>query len=306
MSSTPPPATRTRLDLAGLAAALASYFLWGFLPLLLNALASVGPMLVVAYRTVFALILVGVILLVARRMGEVRAALANPRTLRLMVLSALLLAVNWLIFVYAVSTGQALQAAFGYFINPMMNVAIGMLLLGEKQNRMQAIAIAIALVALALQAIGQGGVPYIAIGLALTFAVYGYVRKTAQVGSIPGLFVETLVLAPLALLFIGYSIATVGTGAYDDPITLALLVFTGPATALPLICFAFAVQRLRMTTMGMLQYLGPSIQFVLAIVVLGESLNSLRLLSFALIWLSLAVYTADSIRRLRTPLGEAL
>ncbi|SFZ82924.1 chloramphenicol-sensitive protein RarD [Devosia enhydra] len=283
----------------GLFAALAAYFQWGFLSLLFNALEHVPPLLVVAYRTLFSLVFVGAILIASRRMREVVAAIADRQTLRQMALSAVLLAINWSIFCYAVVNGQALEAAFGYFINPMLNVAIGMVLLGERNNRMQGIAIAIALIALAIQAAGLGGVPYIALGLAGSFAFYAYFRKTAKVASTPGLFVETLVLAPVALLFILYSAATDGVGAYDDGLSIGLLLLTGPATALPLLCFAYGVQRLRLITIGMLQYLGPTLQFIIAITVFGETLNGLRLLSFGLIWLSLGVYTADSIRRVR-------
>lgn len=286
--------------LLGLLAALAAYFQWGFLSLLFHALQHVPPLLVVAYRTLFALVFVGAILLVSRRMTEVAAAIRHRKTLRQMALSAVLLAINWSIFCYAVVNGQALEAAFGYFINPMLNVAIGMILLGERNNRLQGVAIAIALVALAIQAAGLGGVPYIALGLAASFAFYGYFRKTAKVASTPGLFVETLVLAPVALLYILYSVGRDGVGAYDDLLSIGLLLLTGPATAVPLLCFAYGVQRLRMITIGMLQYLGPTLQFVIAITVFGETLNGLRLLSFGLIWLSLMVYTADSIHRMRT------
>ncbi|MGV3650857.1 MAG: EamA family transporter RarD [Devosia sp.] len=288
-----------RETLLGLAAALAAYFQWGFLSLLFNALEHVPPLLVVAYRTLFSLVFVGAILLATRRMREVVTAVKDIQTLRQMAVSAVLLAINWSIFCYAVVNGQALEAAFGYFINPMLNVAIGMVLLGERNNRIQGVAIAIALIALAIQAAGLGGVPYIALGLAGSFAFYGYFRKTAKVASTPGLFVETLVLTPIALLFILYSIANEGVGAYDDRLSIGLLLLTGPATAVPLLCFAYGVQRLRMITIGMLQYLGPTLQFIIAITVFGETLNGLRLLSFGLIWLSLAVYTADSIRRVR-------
>lgn len=288
-------------DPAGLAAALGAFFIWGFMPLLFTPLAAAGPLLVVAWRTVLALILVGVGLMVIGRLREVRQALASRRTVAMMALSSLLLAFNWGLYIYSVISGQTLESAFGYFINPMMNVAIGMVLLGERQNRWQSIAIGIALVALLIQASGLGGVPYIALGLALSFALYGYARKTTQVASTPGLFVETLLLSPLAVLFIFGSFLVQGAAPYADPLTVAMLLLTGPATALPLLMFAFAMQRLRMTTMGMLQYLGPTIQFLLAIFVLGESLNGLRLLSFALIWVSLAVYTAGSIRRVPVP-----
>jgi chloramphenicol-sensitive protein RarD len=193
-----------------------------------------------------------------------------------------------------------LESSFGYFINPIVNVAVGVVLLGERLNRWQSVAVAIAVVAVAIQAIGLGTVPYIALGLALTFALYGYLRKTAKASSATGLFVETLILSPVALAYLLLTFAIEGgVGVHGDPYTLFLLMLTGPATALPLLLFAYAVQRLRLTTIGMLQYVSPSIQFVLAITVFGEHLNGVRLLSFGLIWLSLFVYTVDSVVRRR-------
>ncbi|WP_395816992.1 EamA family transporter RarD [Devosia sp.] len=295
---TSPPLSSDQQKLRdGLGAGLAAYLLWGFLPLLFKLVESVGSVGVVAERTFWSLLFVGGILLVTRRMGEVRAALSDFKTLRAMAFSALLLATNWLIYVWAVETDQVLEASFGYFVNPMVNVAIGMVVLGERHNRVQGIAILIALVALVIQAIGLGRIPYIALSLALSFGFYGFVRKTAPVAATAGLFVETLLLAPLAIGFLVWSFVSNGPGLHADPMTAFLLVLTGPATAVPLLLFNYAVQRLRLTTIGMLQYIAPSIAFVLAIIVFGEHLNLTRVLSFALIWVSLAVFTLGSMQR---------
>lgn len=286
----------------GLVAGLAAYLLWGFLPLLFKALDGVPAATVVANRTLWSLLLVGVILIVGRRLAEVRGLFADAAALRSMALSAVILAGNWLLYVYAVETGQVLAASFGYFINPLVSVAIGMVLLGERQNFWQTVAIGIAVVAIGIQAIGIGGVPYIALGLAVSFAAYGYFRKTARAGSTSGLFVETLLLLPVALAYLVWTMfRDGGLGPHGDPQLLGLLMLTGPATAVPLLLFAFAVQRLRLTTIGMLQYLAPTIQFLLAITLFAEPLNPLRLLSFALIWLSLVVFTVDSVLRRRPP-----
>lgn len=286
---------------SGLWAGLLAYMLWGFLPLLFKLVEHVGATAVVAERTFWSLILVGIITLASRRLPEVRVALSNWRTVRAMAISAVLLACNWLIYIWAVETGQVLEASFGYFVNPMINVAIGMIFLGERQNRIQGIAIAIAIIALVIQAIGLGRIPYIALSLAVTFAIYGYVRKTAPVSSTTGLFVETLLLSPFAIGYLLFGFATQGLGAHADPQTAILLMLTGPATAAPLLLFAFAVQRLRLTTIGMLQYIAPSIAFVLAIVVFGEHLNLTRIISFGLIWLSLLVFTSGSMGRRPAP-----
>ncbi len=284
---------------SGFASGIGAYLLWGFLPLLFKLVDHVGALTVVAERTLWSLLFVGVILFVTRRFKDVRAALSDRRTLASMALAAVLLATNWLIYVWSVETGQVLEASFGYFINPLINVAIGMLFLGERQNRLQSIAIGIALIAMVIQAFGLGRVPYIALSLAVTFALYGYVRKTAKISATPGLFLETLVLAPFALAFVVFSFVTAGVGPHGDLQTVLLLALTGPGTAVPLLLFNFAVQRLRLTTIGMLQYMAPSIAFILAIIVFGEELNLLRAISFGLIWVSVAVFTWGSLRRAR-------
>lgn len=297
-----PPARPAGDARSGLIVGLVCYLLWGFLPLLFKALQDIGSVTIVADRTIASLVVVGIILAASRRFSEVGVALRDWPTLRSMIISSVLLAGNWLLFVWAVESGMLLEASFGYFINPLVNVAIGMLLLGERQNRLQWLAIAVACVAIVIQAFGIGRIPYVALGLALSFGAYGYFRKTAKVSSAPGLFVETLVMLPVAVAYLAFIfIRDGGVGLHADPGHLVLLLLLGPGTALPLLMFAYAVQRLRLTTIGMLQYLSPSIAFLLAITLFREPINGVQLLSFGLIWLSLAVYSADSfLRRPRT------
>jgi chloramphenicol-sensitive protein RarD len=286
---------------AGVLGGLACYVLWGFLPLLFDLLKDTGSVAIVANRTIWSLLFVGAILLASRRMGEVRAALRDPGTLRSLVISSLLLASNWLIYVWAVDSGQALEGSFGYFINPLVNVAIGMALLGERLSPWQRVAIGVAILAIALQAIGIGRIPFIALSLALSFGFYGFFRKTVRVNSTAGLFIETLILVPLAIGYLVWLIVQQrGLGPMGVPLNATLLVITGPATAVPLLLFAFAVRRLRLTTIGMLQYLSPTIQFLLAVFVLREPINLTQLASFALIAVSLAIYSGDSIIRRRS------
>ena len=300
------PSPTTKSTDSGLAVGIAAYLLSGFLPLLFNLLRHVGSTTLVANRTLWSLLFVGVILILAGRTAEVRAVLRDRASTMRMAVAALFLAANWLIYVYSVETSQVLEASFGYFINPMVNVAFGMVLLNERLNRVQVVAIAIAGVGIAIQAAGLGNFPVIAVTLAVTFAIYSYLRKTAKATALSGLFVETLALSPIALGYLAFTAISNGTlGPLADPYTLFLLMLTGPGTAIPLLLFAFAVQRLRLTTMGMLQYISPSIQFVLALVFFGEHLNATRLISFALIWLSLIVFTTDSVvRRRRTPVTD--
>jgi len=280
---------------SGLIAGLVCYMLWGFLPLLFDLLDKAGPLTIVADRTVWSLLFVGVFLAVTGRVGETRAALRNLRLVRTLVVSSVLLASNWLIYVWAVGTGQLVEASFGYFINPLINILIGMVFLGERQRPLQTVAIFIALAAIGLQAVGLGRLPYVALAIAVTFALYGFVRKTVRVESAEGLFIETTVLVPVAIGYLGFSFwQQGGLGLHADPYYMGLLLATGPATAIPLLLFTYAVRRLRLTTIGMLQYLSPSIQFLLAVLVLREPIDAAQLWSFALIWLSLAVYSADA------------
>lgn len=302
LASTLPPVSSAAetTDLRnGAVAALLAYGMWGFLPLLFKAIEGAGSTMIVAERIVWSLLLLAGILAFKGGFGDVRALLGDRRRMLVTLMTAVLLAGNWLLYVWAVETGQVLEASFGYFINPLVNVAMGMVLLGERQNRLQSIAIAIAVVAIAIQAVGLGGVPFIALGLALSFGFYGYFRKTAQLGPASGLFAETAMLTPVALGYVIYNIASFGPGIHADPVSMLLMILTGPATTIPLLLFAFAVRRLRLTTIGMFQYIAPSIQFVLAIAVFGEHLNGLRLVSFGLIWLSLMVFSYDSFRRRR-------
>ena len=305
MSAISPPATeQERQAQSGLLVGLACYILWGFLPLLFDLLKEAGSFTIVANRTVWSLLFVGAILLGTRRMGEVKAALADPRTLRSMIFSSVLLAANWLIYVWAVDSGQVLQGSLGYFINPLVNVVLGMVVLGERNNRWQWLSIIVAVAAIGVQTIGLGAVPWVALSIALTFGLYGFFRKTAKVSSAGGLFVETLILVPVAIAYLGWSYwQQGGLGIAADPHYLILLILTGPATAVPLLMFTFAVQRLRLTTIGMIQYVSPSIQFLLAVFPLHEPINSIQLLSFGMIWLSLIIYSANSVVRRRMAMG---
>lgn len=279
-------ATETR---KGVVAALSAYLLWGFLPILFHLLDQAGSVLIVAERTLWSLVLLAIVLAATAGFPEIQSVLVDFRRMRVIAVSALQLVCNWLLYVWAVETGQVLEASFGYFINPLVSVAIGMVFLGERQNRMQTIAIAI--VVILIQAAGIGRVPLIALGLAFSFGFYSFIRKTAQTGPATGLFAETLVVAPLPMGYVIFDIVRNGVGVHADPTLMLLLIATGPATAVPLLLFAYGVRRLRLTTIGMFQYLAPSIQFLLAILMFGEELNTLRLLSFALIWVSLIVFS---------------
>ena len=288
---------------AGGLAAISAYGMWGLFPVLFRLLDAVSPLLVIVHRIIWSFFLVGAILIQRRRLGEVRAALVSPAALRGMIASALLLSVNWLAFVWAVHNEKVLEISFGYFINPLVSVAIGIVLLGERLSRGHAVSLVIALVAVAIMATGIAGLPLISLILAFSFGFYGYFRKTVAVGSAPGLFVETLILFPVAVGYLVFVVVTEGWGAMADPFVFAILVLTGPATSIALILFAYGSKRLKLATIGMFQYIAPSGHFLLAIFAFGEPLNLTQLISFAMIWVSLVVFSADSF--INRPHGPA-
>lgn len=281
---------------AGALAALSAYSMWGLIPLLFRLMETVNAGAIVAHRILWSVLLVGVLLIALRRLDQVRRALADQATLRGIFFAAVLLCGNWLIYVWAVNSERVLETSFGYFINPLVNVAIGVLLLKERLNKLQIFAISIATLAVIVMAIGIGGLPWISLALALSFGFYGYFRKTVNVGAITGLWLEVAMLAPFALGFL-FWLPAAGQGIPHDLGTLALLAVTGPATALPLLCFAFAAKRLHLSTMGMFQYIAPSIQFLIGVFLFHEPINTIQMASFVLIWLSLAIFTANSLRQ---------
>lgn len=284
---------------AGLIAALFCYGVWGMFPLLFKLVAHVDSLTIVAHRVVWALISVAIFLAIRNRLGEVWAVFTNRRVLLALMASALFLAINWLAFIWAVTSGNVLESSFGYFISPLVNVAMGTVLLKEKQNRVQTIAIAIAVFAVLIQGFGLGSMPWAALAMAFAFGFYGYFRKTVVVGAAPGLMVETMIMLPVAAAFIGYVLATTGPGPIGDPLTYFYIIMAGTVTSGVLVLFAFAARRLRLSTIGMFQYIPPSLQFIMAVWLFGEPLGIYKLVSFALIWLSLSIFTWDSWRRQR-------
>lgn len=280
----------------GAISAVFAYLLWGFFPLMFRMLDGVNPIIIVSHRVVWALLFVAIILKFNGRLSEVRAAFSDRRSMVMIGLAALMLTCNWSLYVWAIEAEMVLQTSFGYFINPLFNVVIGMVFLGERQNRWQALSIGIAVVAVIIQTIAIGELPWVALVLAGLFATYGYLRKTVNVGSAPGLMVETILMLPLAVGFLAYTFITQGAGPHADAGNMMWLIFTGPATAGALLFFAYGARNLRLTTIGMIQYIGPSIQFFIAIYLFGEPLNGMQLVSFALIWVSLIIFSIDSMR----------
>ncbi|KQM61835.1 MULTISPECIES: EamA family transporter RarD [unclassified Sphingomonas] len=278
-------------DRRGLAFGVGAYVLWGLLPLYFRLLGPIDAGEIVAQRVLWSALLVAVIVVAAGRGRQLRAAFANRRALANLVASAGFIAVNWLVYVWAVLHGEVLAASLAYFLNPLLNVLLGVVLLGERMNRTQGAAVALAGAGVALFAFGSTWVALgISLSLAISFALYGLIRKTVSVGALEGLMVETTLLAPVALGYLLF-LATKQPLAFDQGASMAgLLVVAGAVTTAPLLLFSAAARRLRLATMGMLQFLAPSLQFMLAIAVFGETLTPVRMGCFALIWAGLAVY----------------
>lgn len=284
----------------GFFAALGAFMLWGLLPLYWKALLSVPPMVILCHRIIWSLIFIAIILTANKRWGETFAPMRSPRNLGILFISSLMIGGNWLLYIWAVNTGHVLETSLGYYINPLVSILFGLVFFRERLRRMQWLAIACAAVGVANSIFSYGELPWISLTLAVSFACYGLLRKIAAVGSLPGLFLETLLLAPIALGYLIILHSQGNTVFLTGDITVdALVVGAGVATATPLIGFAFGARNLPLSTLGVLQYTAPSIAFLLGVFVFREPFGPSHLVSFAMIWLGLAVYTFDTIQTLR-------
>lgn len=283
----------------GLALGVGAYVSWGLLPLYIGLLQAVPALQLLAHRVVWSVVLLLALVLLLRRGGALLAA-AKGRTLVLLMGSASLIAFNWIVYIWAVQNGHVLEASLGYFINPLLNVALGVIVLGERLRRIQGAAIAIAAVGVLVLAASGGGALWIALALAVSFGLYGLLRKIAAIDALGGLTVETVLLAPLSLGWLLYAAET-GEGAFGQSLRIdLLLVGAGIVTAAPLLMFAGAARRMSLATLGLIQYLAPSLQFFEAVVWFGEPVRLVHLITFALIWSGCALYAWDSVRAMRS------
>jgi chloramphenicol-sensitive protein RarD len=289
-----------RERLLGGLSALAAFGFWGVIPVYFKAVAHVPAPELLAHRTFWSVILLLVLIVLGRRWSALRGALAQPRIWLLLGASTSLLAVNWLVFIWAITDGRVLETSLGYYINPLINVLLGVLVLRERLTPWQALAVALATIGVLNLTLQLGSIPWVSLTLAVSFGIYGLIRKTIRLNSIEGLFVETALVAPLALGYLIYLGAT-GTGALGahDGTTDILLVLSGVVTALPLLAFASAARRLQYTTVGFFQYIAPTGHFLLAVFVYGEAFTGAHLVTFGLIWTALAIFTAHSLHAAR-------
>ena len=294
----------------GMAMVVGCYLLWGFFPLYFRLLDRAGAVEIIGHRLVWTLATCMILVILTRSAGRLRPVLGSPRLLGALGLSGLLVSVNWLIYVYGVNTGRTADAALGYFINPLVTVALATAFLGERLRRAQAAAIGLACAAVAVLVAMAHSLPWISLGLALSFGCYGLVKKrvSGSVDALTGLTVESLVMAPAALIYLGRLQAT-GASAPQGPHDALLglgLVIAGPVTAVPLLLFASGTARVPLTVVGLSQYIAPCLQFLLAWLVFGEEISPARWIAMALVWLAVAIFAADvvhQVRRLARPRG---
>ncbi len=281
----------------GLAFGLGAYALWGLFPLYFPLLEPAGGLEIVAHRVVWSLVFIGLLLTVVRGWARVRAAVVNRRAMLILVGAALLISGNWLIFVYGVNSGQVVETSLGYFINPLVSVLLGVVVLGERLRPAQWAAVAVAAAGVTVLTIDYGRPPWIALSLAATFGLYGLLKKLVRVDAAPGLFLETaLVVVPALVVLAVLHAQGDAAGGNSGTGHLLLLIGSGVATAVPLLLFAAATSRIPLSTVGLLQYLTPSMQLAIGIFVYSEPMPPLRLVGFAVVWVALAVFTVDSLR----------
>jgi chloramphenicol-sensitive protein RarD len=276
---------------------VAAYGMWGIFPLYWPLLEPAGAVELLAHRVVWSAVVMVGLVAVLHRAGRLRALIASPRNRSLLVLGSVVISVNWGVFIWGVNNDHVVETSLGYFINPLVTVLAGVVILGERLRPVQWGALGLAAVAVVGLAVENGSPPWVALTLAFSFASYGLIKKKVNAGAVEGLTVETLVIAPVAL---GYLIWLGSAGSShaleDPPWHLVLLATSGAVTALPLICFGGAATRVPLSTLGLLQYLAPTIQFLLGVTLLGEPMSPARWAGFALIWTALAIFSADSLR----------
>ena len=276
--------------------ALAAYSFWGFAPIYFKSVQQVPAFEILAHRIIWAFILVFILIVGLKRLNRLKPIIRSPKMMFRLTVATCLLGGNWFLFIWAVNANHMLDASLGYYINPLLNVAIGMAFFQEKMRRLQLFAIGLAIVGVGIQVVTFGSVPWVALALASSFAIYGAIRKRLPVDSISGLWLETTLLVPVML---GYLLFLADSPSADMTANSwqlnVLLMAAGLVTTIPLLCFTAAAQRIRYATLGFFQYIAPSLMFILAVNLYDEPLAESKLITFVIIWSALALYTFDSV-----------
>ncbi|MFD0910521.1 EamA family transporter RarD [Ruegeria arenilitoris] len=283
----------------GLALAVTAYVLWGFLPLYMKAMAHIGPVEIVAHRIIWSVPVAGLLLVALGRTGDLKAALRDPRMLGMACLTAALISVNWAIYVWAIASGNALDAALGYYINPLFSIALGAILLRESLTRTQLIAVGLAALGVLVLVVEAGRLPWAALGLMVSWGFYAFFKRSLPIGPNQGFLLEVLILLVPALAYVTW-LGVQGTGHFGGAATdTMLLAGAGIVTAVPLLVYANGAKLVRLSTMGILQYIAPTMIFITAITLFGEQIDRGRMIAFPLIWAALVVYSVPMIRQVR-------
>ncbi|MFQ3248405.1 EamA family transporter RarD [Glaciecola sp.] len=284
---------------SGVIFALCAYTMWGVAPLYFKALAHVPPIEILVHRVVWSVVLLSFLIVGLRHISKVKAAITNKRVMFTLMAASALLACNWFLYIWAVNNDYILEASLGYYINPLINVFLGRLFLGETLRMPQKIAVGIAVTGVLIMIFNFGYLPWIALTLAVSFSIYGLLRKQVSVDSLPGLFVETLFLLPAAVIYWVFFASEVGDLTTNSSSLNILLLLAGVVTTAPLLCFTAAARRIRYSTLGFFQYIGPSLMFILAVTLYDEPLSTGRLVTFGFVWAALALFTYDSFKHYR-------
>lgn len=273
---------------AGVAYALAAFLSWGLNPFYFKAVGTIPTLEILGHRIVWSMLFLLPLILYARQWPQVARALTGRHTFMILAATSIIVGANWLLYIHTVEVGRVLESSLGYYINPLVNVLFGRLFLGERLSRTQLVAVLIAGAGVLNMIVAFGEVPWLALGLAVTFAIYGLLRKIVPVDALPGLFIETVMLLPFALI----GLALFGRNfTFADPRTDVLVVLAGPVTFLPLLWFTCAARRLKLSVIGFFQFISPSIQFLLAVFVFGEHFGPAHYVTFGLIWVAIAIFT---------------
>lgn len=284
----------------GIFLALAAYIMWGLAPIYFKTLAQVPAIEIVTHRIIWSFFFLAVILHMTGGMRRMRSVLKDRKRLLILTITAIIIACNWLVYIWAVNNGHMIDASLGYFINPLLNVLLGMIFLGERFRRLQWVAASFAFFGVLIQIITFGSVPWIALFLASSFGCYGLLRKKVNVDAAVGLFIETAVLIPFAIIYMLFIADSDHSNMMNnDILTNFLLITAGVVTSLPLLCFNSAATKLRLSTLGFFQYIGPSLILFLAVVLYNESLTTETKITFGFIWTALAIFCFDGIRQNR-------
>ena len=284
---------------SGILFAIAAYTMWGVAPLYFKLIGQVPAMEILMHRIVWSVVVLVVLVGITGKFEKVKQAVFNPKVMQVLLISGVLLAANWFIFIWAINNNHLLDASLGYYINPLLNIFLGRLFLGERLRRLQKVAVGLALFGVVYFIVSYGQLPWVALALAGTFGVYGLLRKQVAVDSLPGLLVESSLLLPPAIVYWIWFAGEWSNMLTNDSTLNVTLICAGIVTTAPLLCFTAAAKRIMFSTLGFFQYIGPSIMFVLAAVVYDEPLDGSKIVMFGFVWLALGLFSYDSLRQYR-------